>query len=189
MTQDLVQSLPDWLPTVVSTPFLYLSDGNVALACLYAYIFLVVLALVLTRLKAITVYKNLTDVLITSLIPATPLAGWPLMWIGGVFGSGGRYPTRFVLISVSILSAIVIVRTIANNGELMMALLAIIVKIPLSVLFVFYLVSFLETQRSGEDIQAYMRRKSAAGTVAALLGLLIYMLTREKGILSPTRQS
>lgn len=179
--------MEDWIASNVAAAadaVLWLGGGNALLSLVIAYFLLIALGLFLSMRGWLTVYRDFTDILLTLLLPLIPLLTLALAYVLALrTGTQMAIPGPFIVLACAGLSALILVRSLADNGEVFKAALAFVIKVPLAVICALALVELLFARSGGESRTRQRRRQASMALTAGLAGGLMLMFVRDKSSL------
>lgn len=168
----------DW-----AAPFFgFLSKNHQLL--LVIFIITVITGILLGFKKTIVVYRNYDDLGMVFLLGVFPAI---YQIISGFISEPGPLNILYWFFSaVEVLIFIfVIKRTFRDNSNPILAILALITKIPLSVLFIYVLFSFISPSGSTQSEQR--KSRMGAGLLLAVLTPIVLALVQERsGVFNPS---
>jgi hypothetical protein len=147
---------------------------------IWSIIAVIIIGIILGYTKTITVYEDFSDLTIVFLLVFAPLGVFYSFIPMIVAYSGGNETVLQVimlLVEIGILTWIFI-RTYNSNKNILKTILALIVKLPLGIIFAYYLLYLLFP--GGNNYYERRRSRSKAAIVLAVLTPLILGLVRNK---------
>lgn len=146
---------------------------------IFVYLALVLVGVILGFMKKITVYRDYTDVGFVFLLVLIPVA--ILILCSMLLKLETRTMIAvysFVGIIEAIVLASIIYKTHQDNRNIWKTILSILVKLPISIFFVVFLISFIAP--SGKNISTRNSSKGLAMIFVMMLGIIINGLVASK---------
>jgi hypothetical protein len=141
---------------------------------LYAGLAILLLGIIPGFTKTITVYRDYADLTKTFMIVLAPVALFILLG-----DKTGENVLRNILFAIeSLLIVWILVTTYLDNRNIFKALLAFITKIPLSVIFSFYLINLISP--AGSKMGQRRQSRGISAIIMLFLAPILYGLVRNK---------
>lgn len=151
---------------------------------LIGWLLIVITGVVLGFKQKITVFRDYNDLGLVFLIALSPVVLFYLFSIIG--GEQQRVLGWFIIIVETVLFLWIVIRTFKDNPNVLGALVALITKISLSILFIFSFLNFVAPQGK----TAAQRAKSRYSALAILLivaPVVFKLVKNKKGFFNPER--
>ena len=148
------------------------------------WLLIIIIGAVLGWKEKITVFRDYNDLALVFLMALAPM---PLMYLFGLVGKDHQQLARwFLIIFEAVLFIWIVIRTFKDNANPLSALVALITKISLSVLFVIHFIEFVTPSGKTGSQRAQSRRTAFA--ILLIVAPLVFALVKNKtGIFNPKR--
>ncbi len=141
---------------------------------LYAGLAVLLLGIILGFTKTITVYRDYADLTKTFMLVLAPVGLFYLL--------GDKINENILLNILFVIEGIILiwilVTTYLDNRNILKTLLAFITKVPLSIIFAFYLINLVAPMRSDRGKRSQTR--GFAAVIMIFLAPILYGLVRNK---------
>jgi hypothetical protein len=141
---------------------------------LYGSLGILLLGIILGFTKTIVVYRDYSDLTKVFMLVLAPVA------IFAIIGDkvDNKIVRNILLVIEGIIILWILVTTYLDNRNIFKTLLAIITKIPLGVIFAFYLVNLIAP--SGKSMSNRSKSRGVSGLVMIFLAPILYGLVRNR---------
>lgn len=148
------------------------------------WLLIVVIGTILGYKDKIVVFRDYNDLGLAFLVVLMPM---PLMYFLGLFSQDHQQLSNWIIIAFeSVLFLWIAIRTFKDNTNLIYAVVALITKISLSVLFIINLLEFVSPSgKSASDRHGF--RRSAFAILLIVTPLVFTLVKIKKGIFNPNK--
>jgi hypothetical protein len=141
---------------------------------LYGSIIILLIGVILGFTKTITVYRDYADLTKVFMLVLAPI---------GIFSILGdkvesKIINNILLVIESLIILWILVTTYLDNRNIFKTILAFITKIPLGVIFAFYLVNLISPH--GNSMGKRSKSRGLAGLILIFIGPILYGLVRNR---------
>lgn len=144
-----------------------------------AFIIIVVVGIFLGFKKKITVFRDYNDLGLVFLLGISPII--PMLLFLFVASNQKEIAVAFIIIVETALFIWIVVRTYQDNKNIFSTLIALITKIPLSILFILNLLSFVAPTGKNWEKRA-AKRYSSFAFVLLLAPIILALVKNKEGI-------